>query len=548
MADAPVPDVIRIIDNFRQPGRSLLMPPSPVALDALSVIDISHESLIRGWRRLRKWAEQEAESAKIYRRLAETATLHELGTAGLFREPDLTLALEWCAKEKPTQAWAGRYHPGFVRAMDFLEKSRQARALEERQKERERRRTVAVSLGAAVVLGAVAVVAVLNWRTAATERDRAERARMAADVERDRARESYATTTELASTLVFDIVRDTRLRNLDNNFFNGIYDRAIGSYGHVIRVNPTAPAYNGRGVAYAGKKDLDKAIADYDRAIQLDANFDAAYVNRGRAYAAKTNHNRAIADYDRAIEIRASAPVHTFRGDAYLATRNHERALIDYDRAIQLDPTFAAAYNGRGNVYFAKDEFDRAIGDYDIAILLDPNSVYTTRDADLLDYENELDDRRARPSSRELQLDVSYSSPYHLRGRAYAAKKDHDRAIADFNRAIELDPKDALSHRGRGFSYSQKNENDRAIADYDRAIELDSRYVAAYITRGNAYSNKRDYDRAIADYDRAIELDSRYASGLLQPRPCLLQQARLRPRHRRLRSGDRVRSALCLCL
>ena len=44
VADAPVPDVIRIIDNFRQPGRSLLMPPSPVALDALSVIDISHES------------------------------------------------------------------------------------------------------------------------------------------------------------------------------------------------------------------------------------------------------------------------------------------------------------------------------------------------------------------------------------------------------------------------------------------------------------------------------------------------------------------------
>ena len=39
-----------------------------------------------------------------------------------------------------------------------------------------------------------------------------------------------------------------------------------------------------RGIAAAGKKDYDRAIADFDRAIRLNANFSAAYYNRGTAF------------------------------------------------------------------------------------------------------------------------------------------------------------------------------------------------------------------------------------------------------------------------
>jgi hypothetical protein len=76
IANVPVSEIICTVEEFRQPGRSFLMPSAGVALEAGSVIDISHESLIRGWRRLRKWVEEEEESAKIYRRLSETAELN----------------------------------------------------------------------------------------------------------------------------------------------------------------------------------------------------------------------------------------------------------------------------------------------------------------------------------------------------------------------------------------------------------------------------------------------------------------------------------------
>ena len=89
------------------------MPPTGIPLDDSSVIDISHESLIRGWKRLRKWVDEEADLAKVYRRLAQTAALHAQGTAGLWHDPDLEHALAWRDKEHPNAAWAERYDPGF---------------------------------------------------------------------------------------------------------------------------------------------------------------------------------------------------------------------------------------------------------------------------------------------------------------------------------------------------------------------------------------------------------------------------------------------------
>ena len=59
------------------------------------------------------------------------------------------------------------------------------------------------------------------------------------------------------------------------------------------------------------KGDYDRAIADYDRAIQLKPDYAEAYVNRGWAYNAKGDYDRAIADFDRAIQLKPDYASHT---------------------------------------------------------------------------------------------------------------------------------------------------------------------------------------------------------------------------------------------
>ncbi len=126
IAEADQDTVIKVIDCFRSHGRTFLVPPAYETLNPNSVIDVSHESLIRLWNRLRKWTDEEAEDAAIYKRLADDAARNKAGRVGLLRDPGLAVTLEWRATRQPNAAWADRYAPGFSDALDFLERSRRA--------------------------------------------------------------------------------------------------------------------------------------------------------------------------------------------------------------------------------------------------------------------------------------------------------------------------------------------------------------------------------------------------------------------------------------
>lgn len=156
LADATEEEVASVIEVFREPSRSFLMPPAGDALVADTVIDISHESLMRLWQRLRAWANEEAHSAQTYRRLAETAALYSEGKASLWRDPDLQLALNWCAEDQPTAAWARRYGEGFDDAMRFLEESevveREAKRAAELQIKQKYRTMAVAALSVAIAL------------------------------------------------------------------------------------------------------------------------------------------------------------------------------------------------------------------------------------------------------------------------------------------------------------------------------------------------------------------------------------------------------------
>jgi peptidoglycan hydrolase-like protein with peptidoglycan-binding domain len=152
-AEANTEEVITVIETFRRPGRSFLMPPAGIPLTSEALIDISHESLIRGWSRLKEWVEEESRSARIYRRVAETAVLEKEGGAGLWRDPDLQIALTWRQKAKPNEAWAQRYHREFDLAMSFVDRSVVERDREIKERESQRKKSIRRTRWTAMVFG-----------------------------------------------------------------------------------------------------------------------------------------------------------------------------------------------------------------------------------------------------------------------------------------------------------------------------------------------------------------------------------------------------------
>lgn len=178
-------EVIEVIEEFRKPGRSFLMPAPGVKLKADTNIEISHESLMRIWTRLKAWVDEEYESAQMYKRLSEAAAMYQIGKTGLWRPPDLQLALNWQKKQRPTRAWAQRYDEAFERAIVFLDTSRITYEAEQKNQEMVQKRLLRRTRFVAVVLGAAAVVSILFLVYAVTQQFKAQKAAGEMQIARD---------------------------------------------------------------------------------------------------------------------------------------------------------------------------------------------------------------------------------------------------------------------------------------------------------------------------------------------------------------------------
>ncbi len=148
--------------------------------------------------------------------------------------------------------------------------------------------------------------------------------------------------------------------------------------------SPPAPAASdgsdgdlvARGIEKAKNNDLDGAIADFNRAAELNPKDDAPYYNRAQARRLKNDTAGAIADYTKAIELGSTNPAaYNNRANARAENKDRDGAIADYARAIELKPDYARAYYNRAIQKKEKGDAAGAAADFKRAKKLDPDLV-----------------------------------------------------------------------------------------------------------------------------------------------------------------------------
>jgi len=131
-----------------------------------------------------------------------------------------------------------------------------------------------------------------------------------------------------------------------------------------------------RGIEKAQKGDLDGAIADFNRAAELNPKDDAPYYNRAQARRLKNDTAGAMADYTKAIELGSTNPAaYNNRANARAENKDRDGAIADYTRAIELKPDYARAYYNRATLKKEKGDAAGAAADFKRAQKLDPELV-----------------------------------------------------------------------------------------------------------------------------------------------------------------------------
>src|SRR5262249_800003 len=130
-------------------------------------------------------------------------------------------------------------------------------------------------------------------------------------------------------------------------------DIALRACSEIIARYPAfAMAYAVRGGVYRRQRDVEQALADLNRALELDPNNTYALARRISALGLKGDDAKKQADFDRLMAINPTRSIDFDAvGIAYSSKKDYDRAISEYNKAIQLDPKFLISYINRGNAY-----------------------------------------------------------------------------------------------------------------------------------------------------------------------------------------------------
>jgi tetratricopeptide (TPR) repeat protein len=302
-------------------------------------------------------------------------------------------------------------------------------------------------------------------------------------------------------------------------------DHAVSDHTRAIQLDPKVPSYwNDRSVAYLRLKKPQVALADCAKAVELDAKFASPWFNRGEAYRQLGQWEQAAEAYRTALELKtlpAGDNAWSYRHLAHMLTKSgkKEEARKHYEQMVQWFHT-NDPYNAElGRLCTETEELLGVFAAYKHAVLDTPKSAEAHNRLGCFLLHSKRDTDAAMPHLREaIRLDPKLIEAHFNLGFALQGKAAWREAAESFQKVVRLQPtyrnaRDAAVDSLNMAAWGLATNTDPASRDpklavklAKEAVELAPRDGLIWNTLGVAQYRAGKWKDAIASLEKSMEI------------------------------------------
>lgn len=297
------------------------------------------------------------------------------------------------------------------------------------------------------------------------------------------------THTQIAANTITGSTDD--IFGLQDNLFIEILERLpviAGSKKTRASSPETVPAaydyyLRGRGYLedYQKADNIESAIDQFQRAVEVDKNYAPAYAAMGLAYAAGVRWKN--------------------QGKEWI-----ENARTRCDRALAITPQLAEGHTCLGDVYYSTGNYDEAVKEFQRSLDLDHNSDETLRLlADSYEKQGKVSEAE-QVYQKAIQIRPNYWRVYSSFGAFYFDRGRYLDAEHQFQQALKLAPLNVRSYSNLGATYLYLGQYQLGVETLQKGIKLRPTFES-YGNLGACLFYMRQYEEAASSLQEAMKID-----------------------------------------
>lgn len=286
----------------------------------------------------------------------------------------------------------------------------------------------------------------------------------------------------------------------------------LDSISNMIVSNPNnSNNYYRRALFFYKEGEYDQALADIERAINIDDSVAEYFYLEGNIYYDDNVFENAFKSYQTVVDLDNEHLEAILKlSSLELALENYQLALDMVNKALKIDPNYAEAYYLKGFIYLDGGDTTKAISSFRTAVEVNSDhydsyimlgKLYASEKHEYARnyYDNAL---RIRPNS----IEALYNKGIYLQ-----SIEEYDEAYLIYDQIIDQDSSSYFAYYNRGYIMLISDSSySGAIEEFEKSLKFYPYYFEAFYNIGLCYENQGNYKKAEEYYKKSLKINPQY--------------------------------------